>query len=174
MRDRPICYWGINCNTMDHKKDHAKKYNHCIYQTRFSWYLPSHNTSFLLFWVHINVCIFHTENPDCQAFNQHTKTTIMTPSSISSIYSTMASSQESSRFNPSSMHRKHPHHNHTKRIETLSCLIFKETSSLPSKTDYSHPIIWSRNRSLQWGRTCLSAREWPIQGQNSAGRAKSQ
>lgn len=35
VRDRPICYWGINCRTMDHNADHAKKYNHCTYQTRF-------------------------------------------------------------------------------------------------------------------------------------------
>ena len=36
VRDRPVCYWGINCRTMDHNQDHAKKYNHLIYQTRFS------------------------------------------------------------------------------------------------------------------------------------------
>jgi E3 ubiquitin-protein ligase CHFR len=35
VRDRPLCYWGINCRTMDHNLDHAKKYNHCIYQSRF-------------------------------------------------------------------------------------------------------------------------------------------
>ena len=35
VRDRPICYWGINCRTMDHNADHAKKYNHCVYQSRF-------------------------------------------------------------------------------------------------------------------------------------------
>lgn len=36
VRDRPVCYWGINCRTMDHNVDHAKRYSHCIYQTRFS------------------------------------------------------------------------------------------------------------------------------------------
>ena len=36
VRDRPVCYWGINCRTMDHNKDHAKKFNHCVYQSRFS------------------------------------------------------------------------------------------------------------------------------------------
>ena len=36
VRDRPTCYWGINCRTSDHNKDHAKKYNHCVYQTRFA------------------------------------------------------------------------------------------------------------------------------------------
>lgn len=35
VRDRPVCYWGINCRTMDHNTDHANKYNHCIFQSRF-------------------------------------------------------------------------------------------------------------------------------------------
>lgn len=35
IRDRPVCYWGINCRTMDHNQEHAKRYNHCLYQTRF-------------------------------------------------------------------------------------------------------------------------------------------
>lgn len=35
VRDRPTCYWGINCRTMDHNRDHAKRYNHMVYQTRF-------------------------------------------------------------------------------------------------------------------------------------------
>jgi E3 ubiquitin-protein ligase CHFR len=35
VRDRPVCYWGINCRTMEHNLDHAKKYSHCIYQSRF-------------------------------------------------------------------------------------------------------------------------------------------
>ena len=35
VRDRPVCYWGINCRTMDHNQDHAKRYNHIVYQTRF-------------------------------------------------------------------------------------------------------------------------------------------
>lgn len=35
VRDRPVCYWGINCRTMDHNTDHARKYNHCLYQSRF-------------------------------------------------------------------------------------------------------------------------------------------
>ncbi len=35
VRDRPVCYWGINCRTMDHNTDHARKYNHCCYQSRF-------------------------------------------------------------------------------------------------------------------------------------------
>lgn len=32
---RADCYYGINCTTMVHKLDHAKKLNHCCYQTRF-------------------------------------------------------------------------------------------------------------------------------------------
>jgi E3 ubiquitin-protein ligase CHFR len=32
---RADCYYGINCTTMSHKLDHAKKLNHCCYQTRF-------------------------------------------------------------------------------------------------------------------------------------------
>ena len=36
IRDRPICYWGVNCRTIDHNADHARKYNHLIFQTRFS------------------------------------------------------------------------------------------------------------------------------------------
>jgi E3 ubiquitin-protein ligase CHFR len=36
VKDRPQCYWGINCRTMEHNPDHAKKYNHMIFQTRFS------------------------------------------------------------------------------------------------------------------------------------------
>jgi E3 ubiquitin-protein ligase CHFR len=36
VRDRPPCYWGINCRTMDHNQDHARKYNHILFQTRFS------------------------------------------------------------------------------------------------------------------------------------------
>ena len=35
VRDRPTCYWGINCRTMDHNPDHARRYNHCVYQSRF-------------------------------------------------------------------------------------------------------------------------------------------
>ena len=35
VRDRPTCYWGVNCRTMDHNDDHAKKYSHMIFQTRF-------------------------------------------------------------------------------------------------------------------------------------------
>jgi E3 ubiquitin-protein ligase CHFR len=35
VKKRPICYWGINCNTMNHNEDHAIKYNHMVYQTRF-------------------------------------------------------------------------------------------------------------------------------------------
>ena len=35
VKDRPTCYWGINCRTMDHNRDHAQRYNHCVYQTRF-------------------------------------------------------------------------------------------------------------------------------------------
>ena len=35
VRDRPVCYWGINCRTMDHNLDHARKYNHCVFQSRF-------------------------------------------------------------------------------------------------------------------------------------------
>ena len=35
IRDRAPCYWGINCRTMDHNADHAKRYNHCLFQTRF-------------------------------------------------------------------------------------------------------------------------------------------
>lgn len=32
---RPDCYYGINCGTMTHKPDHARKLNHCCFQTRF-------------------------------------------------------------------------------------------------------------------------------------------
>lgn len=39
VRDRPQCYWGINCRTMDHNADHARRYNHILYQTRFWWFL---------------------------------------------------------------------------------------------------------------------------------------
>lgn len=35
IRDRPTCYWGINCKSMDHNHEHAKRYNHMVYQTRF-------------------------------------------------------------------------------------------------------------------------------------------
>ena len=35
IRDRPVCYWGINCRTMEHNTDHAKRFNHVTYQTRF-------------------------------------------------------------------------------------------------------------------------------------------
>lgn len=35
VKDRPGCYWGINCRTMSHNTDHAKRYNHCLYQTKF-------------------------------------------------------------------------------------------------------------------------------------------
>lgn len=35
IKNRPICYWGINCRTMGHNLEHAKKFNHMEYQTRF-------------------------------------------------------------------------------------------------------------------------------------------
>ena len=35
LRGRAECYWGVNCNTMRHNLDHAKKYNHMNYQTKF-------------------------------------------------------------------------------------------------------------------------------------------
>jgi hypothetical protein len=35
VKDRHVCYWGINCRTMDHNQDHAKRYNHMVYQTKF-------------------------------------------------------------------------------------------------------------------------------------------
>lgn len=35
VRRRKACYWGINCRTMDHNQEHAKTYNHYIYQQRF-------------------------------------------------------------------------------------------------------------------------------------------
>jgi hypothetical protein len=35
VQSRADCYYGVNCGTMTHKLDHAKKLNHCCYQTRF-------------------------------------------------------------------------------------------------------------------------------------------
>jgi hypothetical protein len=35
VKNKPMCYWGINCTTMDHNDTHANKYNHMVYQTRF-------------------------------------------------------------------------------------------------------------------------------------------
>lgn len=35
IKNRPSCYWGINCRTMEHNIEHAKKFNHMDYQTRF-------------------------------------------------------------------------------------------------------------------------------------------
>ena len=35
VRDRPVCYWGINCRSADHNVDHAKRFNHVVFQTRF-------------------------------------------------------------------------------------------------------------------------------------------
>lgn len=32
---RPDCYYGVNCSTMNHKPDHARKLNHCCFQTKF-------------------------------------------------------------------------------------------------------------------------------------------
>jgi E3 ubiquitin-protein ligase CHFR len=33
--NRPACYWGINCNTMDHNDGHASRFDHMVYQSRF-------------------------------------------------------------------------------------------------------------------------------------------
>ena len=35
LKKRPVCYWGVNCRTMEHNLEHAKRYNHMEYQTRF-------------------------------------------------------------------------------------------------------------------------------------------
>lgn len=35
IKDRPDCYWGVNCRTMSHNTDHARRYNHILFQTRF-------------------------------------------------------------------------------------------------------------------------------------------
>jgi|LakMenEpi03Aug12_release.lakeMendotaPanAssembly.Ray.scaffolds.fasta_scaffold347433_3 hypothetical protein len=35
IKKRPPCYWGINCRTMEHNLEHAKRYNHMEFQTRF-------------------------------------------------------------------------------------------------------------------------------------------
>ena len=37
IRNRPLCYWGVNCHTMSHNVEHAKKYNHMNEQTKFWW-----------------------------------------------------------------------------------------------------------------------------------------
>jgi hypothetical protein len=35
IKGRVSCHYGVNCRTMGHNIDHAKKYNHMDYQTRF-------------------------------------------------------------------------------------------------------------------------------------------
>lgn len=35
VQSRSDCYYGVNCGTMLHKPDHARKLNHCCFQTRF-------------------------------------------------------------------------------------------------------------------------------------------
>jgi E3 ubiquitin-protein ligase CHFR len=35
IKNRPPCYWGINCRTMEHNVEHAKRYNHMEFQTKF-------------------------------------------------------------------------------------------------------------------------------------------
>lgn len=35
VQSRPDCYYGMNCSTMTHKADHARKLNHACFQTRF-------------------------------------------------------------------------------------------------------------------------------------------
>lgn len=40
IKKRPVCYWGINCRTMEHNLEHSKKYSHMDYQTRFWSLIP--------------------------------------------------------------------------------------------------------------------------------------
>lgn len=35
IRNRSLCYWGVNCKTMMHNTEHAKRYSHMDYQTKF-------------------------------------------------------------------------------------------------------------------------------------------
>jgi hypothetical protein len=36
LKNRPFCYWGVNCHTMMHNVEHAKKYNHMEFQSKFA------------------------------------------------------------------------------------------------------------------------------------------
>lgn len=56
IKNRPVCYWGINCRTMAHNLEHAKKFNHMEYQTRFwLFFTLFHNNTF-------NSSIFQSTN----------------------------------------------------------------------------------------------------------------
>ncbi len=35
IKNRPVCYWGINCRTMQHNIEHAKRFSHMQFQTKF-------------------------------------------------------------------------------------------------------------------------------------------